>query len=234
MAEHALACPEGPQGLSVLPPFRRTEVVVHVDAPVLTREAEGGRCAVERGTRLPVETVRRLGCDALRSLLVEDEAGLPLWVGRRSRTAPPALRRALLARDGGRCRFPGCHHERHLHVHHVVHWADGGETSLLNTLMLCARHHRMLHEEGYAVRGEPATPGGFGFYAPDGEPLVVRPLPGGDLESLRRANAHLELGPHTIIGRNCGEPMDRSEAVGILRERTTKLHPYQRQGPPPA
>ena len=83
-------------------------------------------------------------------------AGRPrpsLNLSRKHRLVQPALRRALEARDRG-CRFPGCSHERWLDAHHVVHWADGGETSLENTLLLCSSHHRLLHEGGFAIRAD--------------------------------------------------------------------------------
>ena len=83
-------------------------------------------------------------------------AGRPrpsLNLSRKHRLVQPALRRVLEARDRG-CRFPGCSHERWLDAHHVVHWADGGETSLENTLLLCGRHHRLLHEGGFAIRAD--------------------------------------------------------------------------------
>ena len=76
-------------------------------------------------------------------------------LGRKTRTIPPALRRALEARDRG-CRFPGCG-LRFTDAHHVRHWADGGETKLENLVLLCRFHHRLVHEEGYTVhfpRGE--------------------------------------------------------------------------------
>ena len=76
-------------------------------------------------------------------------------VGRKTRTIPPALRRALEARDRG-CRFPGCG-LRFTEAHHVKHWADGGETKLGNLVLFCRFHHRLVHEEGYTVhfpRGE--------------------------------------------------------------------------------
>ena len=76
-----------------------------------------------------------------------------LNLSRKHRLVQPALRRALEARDRG-CRFPGCSHERWLDAHHVVHWADGGETSLGNTLLLCSSHHRLLHEGGFAIRAD--------------------------------------------------------------------------------
>lgn len=70
--------------------------------------------------------------------------GPVLSVGRRTRTVPPHIRRALEERDRG-CRFPGCA-SRFTEAHHVRHWADGGETSLSNLLLLCRRHHRAVHE----------------------------------------------------------------------------------------
>ena len=76
-----------------------------------------------------------------------------LNLSRKHRLVQPALRRALEARDRG-CRFPGCSHDRWLDAHHVVHWADGGETSLGNTLLLCSRHHRLLHEGGFVIRAD--------------------------------------------------------------------------------
>jgi hypothetical protein len=71
-------------------------------------------------------------------------------VGRKSRSVPAALRRALEHRDGG-CRFPGCSNTRWVDAHHVEHWINGGETSLANTVLLCRRHHRYLHEYGHSM-----------------------------------------------------------------------------------
>ena len=75
-----------------------------------------------------------------------------MWGARRG-PSPPALRRALRARDRG-CRFPGCTHTRFVDGHHVRHWLHGGETSLENTLLLCRRHHRAVHEHGFTVDRE--------------------------------------------------------------------------------
>lgn len=82
--------------------------------------------------------------------MLEDERGNTIDVGRKTRTIPAALRRALRARDGG-CRFPGCTNRRFVDAHHLRHWADGGETSLDNTVLACRRHHRALHELGFTV-----------------------------------------------------------------------------------
>ncbi len=100
---------------------------------------------------LPLESVRRLCCDASVVTVTQDAKGNPLDVGRKHRVVQPALRRALLARDRC-CRYPGCTHRKWLDAHHVMHWVDGGKTSLENTLLLCDRHHRLLHEGGYRIR----------------------------------------------------------------------------------
>ena len=76
--------------------------------------------------------------------------GAVLDVGRKTRTIPPSIRRALLARDQG-CRFPGCT-ARHCDTHHIEHWLDGGQNSLDNLLLLCRRHHRSVHEGLVDVR----------------------------------------------------------------------------------
>ena len=75
----------------------------------------------------------------------------PLDLGRKHRVVQPALRRALIARDR-HCCYPGCAHTRWLEAHHVMHWIDGGMTSLDNTLLLCNGHHRRLHEGGFRIR----------------------------------------------------------------------------------
>jgi hypothetical protein len=118
------------------------QVVVHVDEAALREQ--GGK------SDLPLESVRRLLCDGSVVPVLENGRGQPL-IGRKHRVVPPALRRALFARDR-RCRYPDCTHTKWLHAHHVMHWIDGGETSVDNMLMLCSRHHRLLHEDGYRLR----------------------------------------------------------------------------------
>jgi len=155
----------------------RYQVVVHIDQALLSGavksrlssgESSSTSCQLDGGTALAVETARRLGCDATLVGIVEDENGEPLNVGRRTRALSPALRRALRARDGG-CRFPGCGRSRFTHAHHVVHWADGGETSLKNLITLCTFHHALVHEGGYSIRR--LEDGSFAFLSPEGERL---------------------------------------------------------------
>ena len=114
----------------------RHEIVVHVEAEVLA-DGRSGRCEIEHRTAIAAETARRLCCDAGIVPVVDGANGEPLSVGRRTRSIPPAVRRALASRDGG-CRFPGCPAIHRLHGHHVKHWADGGETSS-TTSSCCAR-----------------------------------------------------------------------------------------------
>jgi hypothetical protein len=114
------------------------------------------------GTCVSAETARRLACDCGVVEMVEDENGNPLSVGRRTRTLPAALRRALVRRDG-HCRFPGCTNRMYLDGHHIEHWAQGGETSLDNTCLFCSRHHVFVHEYKYRVE------------LADGEVLVFDP-----------------------------------------------------------
>jgi hypothetical protein len=83
--------------------------------------------------------------------MTHDANGNVLDVGRRTRSVPTPIRRALGHRDHGRCRFPGCEN-RVCDAHHLKHWADGGVTKLTNLLLLCTRHHTLVHEGGFCVR----------------------------------------------------------------------------------
>jgi len=98
-------------------------------------------------------------------------------VGRKTRVIPPAIRRALWARDGG-CRFPGCG-SRHAEGHHIVHWALGGKTSLDNLVLLCHAHHKAVHEGGFVVRmgryGQPYFLDLNGCRIPDQAPPMALP-----------------------------------------------------------
>jgi hypothetical protein len=121
----------------------RYQLVVHVDETAL----HGGAGRADA----PLETVKRLACDASVVVVTEDERGTPLNVGRKQRLVSTPIRRALLARDR-HCTFPGCHRTRFVEAHHVHHWVEGGETSVDNLVLLCSFHHRLLHEGGYRIR----------------------------------------------------------------------------------
>ncbi len=173
------------------------------------------------GIRVSAETARRLACDAARVTLQHGPAGQILSVGRRTRTLSPALRRALAARDR-HCRFPGCTATR-CDGHHIRHWARGGATALDNLVLLCRRHHRAVHEEGFGV-----TLGDDGeahFVRPDGEPLPEAPasptVTGAPLAPMtaRLARAGIRFGPHTATPAWRGERLDVDWAVSVLWRR---------------
>src|SRR5881628_1528462 len=145
-------------------PGDRYQVVVHVDAPVLADTDAPGQSVLEDGTHVSAETSRRLACDASRVVMRHDAQGRVVEIGARTRTIPPALRRALDHRDRG-CRFPGCG-VRFGQGHHIRHWAHGGTTTLSNLALLCRRHHRAVHEEGYQL--ERLADGELQFRSPNG------------------------------------------------------------------
>ncbi|HEX9123791.1 MAG TPA: DUF222 domain-containing protein [Actinomycetota bacterium] len=110
------------------------------------------------------QTARTLACDASVMRVVMAGRSEPLDVGRRTPVVSPAMRRAVIVRDR-RCRFPGCDRPHTwCDAHHVVHWASGGPTALPNLVLLCRRHHRMVHQRG-----------GFRLELLDGRPVFRRP-----------------------------------------------------------
>jgi hypothetical protein len=166
---------------------------------------------LEDGPALAPETAERLACDASIVEIVERD-GEPLSVGRKTRTIPPSIRRALNSRDQ-RCRFPGCENRRFLHAHHIRHWAHGGETKLDNLVLLCTRHHRFVHETGYSIRD---WGGKLEFRDPWGAPIphVPRPPPG-DPHRLEELNRHAEIDAQTCACGD-GDRMDLGLAVDAL------------------
>jgi hypothetical protein len=183
----------------------RYQVVVHTDESALAADGAGG-CELDEGPAIAPETARRLACDA-SVVRIRERHGKPLNVGRKTRSIPPALRRALNARDHG-CRFPGCNNHRFVDAHHVRHWAHGGETALPNLVLLCRRHHRLVHEGGYAVDER------MRFYDPRRRPIppVPRPPPG-HIEALRER--HKTIGPRTCAN-GTGERADLALTVHAL------------------
>ncbi len=205
-------------GLDPGSPGERYQVVVHVDAAALADPAAPGQSVLEDGARVPAETSRRLACDAGRVVMRHDTQGRILDVGRRTRTIPPALRLALTHRDRG-CRFPGCG-LRFCQGHHIRHWANGGETRLENLTLLCRRHHRAVHEEGYRVARD--AEGTLSFSTPGGRPIPEVPAPAAVPADATRAlvAAHrargLAINPRTGCPSWLGERLDLGWAIGVL------------------
>jgi hypothetical protein len=199
-------------------PGERYQVVVHVDAAVLADAEAPGQSVLEEGMRLPAGSAQRLACDASRVVMRHDAEGRVVEVGARTRTIPPALRRALQHRDGG-CRFPGCG-VRVGQGHHIRHWAQGGPTTLANLALVCRRHHRAVHEGGFQV--ERAPDGELRFRRPDGRLLPEVPPPSevaGDPLGVLRAwhqAAGLDLHAHTATPGWLGERLDVGYAIDVL------------------
>lgn len=215
MAESFLAT--GPRDLSG---SDRQQIVVHVDAETLTH-AHAGRCELAHGPAIASETARRLACDCRLIRIVEDAKGEPLDVGRRTRTIPPGIRRALQARDRG-CRFPGCTFKRYVDGHHVKHWVHGGETKLSNLVTLCRFHHRLVHEGQVIV--QTLDDGAFRFVKPTGESFdSPAPLPSvWTILVATQDAADLRIVPSTAVTRWTGEALDLDLAVGWLMEQAAR------------
>ena len=191
----------------------RQQIVVHVAAETL-RKGSAGCCGIEHGPSIPAATAQRLACDASVVALVEDDDGEPLSVGRKTRIISAPLRRLLTARDKG-CRFPGCSNARYIDMHHIKHWANGGETRPSNLVSLCRFHHRAVHEGGYDVRI--LDDGALRFVRPDGRALEIGETdghqPAGDVRALPQGK---------FVSTWRGDQMDLGMAVDVLIQQSRK------------
>ena len=195
-------------------------VNLHTDIETLRADGTGAEAELDECCHVPAETSRRLACDASLVHWHETAEGEPLNVGRKTRTIPPAIRRALHRRDRG-CRFPGCSCTRFVDAHHLRHWADGGETRMENLVLLCRRHHRLVHEGGFGVSMN--QNGQVEFTRPNGEviPKAPEPRSRGNVIHIQRANRRngLNITPKTPVPRWHGEKMDHQLAVLSLLQR---------------
>ena len=187
---------------------------IHTEVETLEKQGEGADSELEGHGRVSAETSRRMACDASVIHWHETGGGETLNIGRKSRSIPPATRRVLQRRDGG-CRFPGCTCSKFVDAHHVEHWADGGETNLDNLVLLCRKHHRLVHEGGFGVRADGA--GGFSFNYPDGRTMQPGPDTrfcgnAGVITRLNRENG-LQIDSNTLPPTWTGERMDLNMAV---------------------
>jgi len=189
----------------------RYQVVVHVTAVT---------SSIEDGPGVSPETSRRIACDSSVVCIKEAKNGELLSIGRRSRSIPPPMRRALRARDKG-CRFPGCTHTRFVDGHHIKHWADGGDTSLDNLVLLCRHHHHLVHEGGFACRKD--KNGGVVFKDQREQPLDQSPGLSGvaanyDVQQwIDREFFEADIDSETCSARwYAGERMDWQVAVSAL------------------
>ncbi len=212
-------------------------VHIHTNIETLKADGEGSKLSAESSTennaeselqcggKICAETTRRIACDSATVQWLDADGHShegqhqmqALSVGRKTRTVPPAIRRALQRRDGG-CRFPGCTATRFVDAHHIHHWADGGETSVNNLVLLCSRHHRLVHEGGFDLR---KVDGEFRFTNPQGQ-VVPNSAHGrfcGNVDALLGLNHEfgIRITPKSSQSAWMGENMDDQMAVeGLL------------------
>ena len=230
MAEHCLATAGDAANLQSLKGSERCQVMLHVDVHTLRNRAGAApgpsQCHLDEQPWISAETSRRLSCDASLVTVLEDGRGNVLNIGRRARTVPPALRRALAIRDKT-CRFPGCCEARYVDAHHIQHWADGGDTSLDNLVTLCRFHHRQLHRGCFTIRVESASHESpqLVFVAPSGTRITASFFPQFPPEVAADAGRALaraapDVDAQTCVTRWQGEVCDYDMAVGALCARS--------------
>ncbi len=173
------------------------------------------------GEVISASTARRLCCDAGIMIATVDSQGQPLSIGRKTRTIPAAIQRALRLRDRT-CRFPGCTHSRYVDGHHIEHWANGGETALSNLMLLCSVHHTLLHEGGCRVEVNGAD--GWDFFDHRNRLIDAQPArtPSSDvgarrgLAALHDAHAALAITANTNTSKWTGEAIDYAKCIDYL------------------
>lgn len=194
------------------PKFGNSDVSAEAPTPNFIDNAGGG--GVSR------QATRRLCCDASISVLVESGQGEVLDVGRKRRTVPAAIQRALEARHGRVCSFPGCSHTLFLDSHHIQHWADGGSTSLGDLCQLCRHHHTFVHEFGWRIV---KVAGEVSFYRPDGERMPNSPglpsLSPGTMQALLDPRP-VEVDELSLATQGWGEPVDMVQVIDALVHET--------------
>jgi Domain of unknown function (DUF222) len=146
LATHALDAGQVPQHASQRPHLQ-------VTTSLETLQGLPGSPAADMEFSLPIssKTVERLACDASVTRVLFGPGSVVVDVGRATRVVSAPTRRLLNARDQ-HCRWPGCERTASWSAaHQVVHWTQGGETDLSNLLLLCHRHHWMVHEGGWKL-----------------------------------------------------------------------------------
>ena len=139
---------------------------IQVTTTLETLQGLAGAPAAEVEFTLPVSStaVERMACDSTFNRVLLNAESMVIDVGRSERVVRAGKRRALNARDGG-CRWPGCDRPaKWSAAHHLVHWIKGGATDLDNLILLCHRHHTMVHEGGWQLIKEEG--GGIRTIAP--------------------------------------------------------------------
>ena len=240
MAEHYLA--DESSELADLKASERCQVMLHVDVKTLQENTkkhspDHAHCCIGDESWVHPDVAKRLSCDASLVTVLEDEKGNVLNIGRRSRTIPPSIKRAMDIRDQG-CRFPGCINKHYVDGHHIKHWADGGETKLDNLVTLCRHHHRKLHEGEFDVKAHPTIPNDFLFTDRHGH--EIEPTPGHfftdhdvSAETLDIEVASPDVSAETCQTKWMGERMDENYVVDLMIDKEILAKKRASQDSPP-
>lgn len=160
---------------------RKSELVAHVDPLSGWARLHDGELLPPTSLKHALRTLPGRGTLRLRRLTPSDLTRHDL--GRSQREANQPLRDFLGTLDGERCRFPGCTRRQKLHAHHVVYWSAGGATDLDNLVLVCSRHHTLIHQHGFQLTLHDDRR--LSVTTADGVPLLHHPaLPSGDVGAL--------------------------------------------------
>jgi hypothetical protein len=146
------------------------QVTVFVDAKEAAESNGEAGVMLEAGPKVGVQALEAILCDAATEVTVNGDDGIPMVYGRKSRTAPPALKRAVLRRGGGVCGADGCNSRYRLEAHHEIPWSQGGSTDPDDLIALCwFHHHIVIHQRGFQIYRHPEH-GRIRFRRPKLEP----------------------------------------------------------------
>ena len=197
------------------------QVLLHInanEAHIDHQINQGDICHVENNKFLSREVARQLACDTHMRVVLEDDDGKVLNIGRKSRTIPRTIAHALNIRDGG-CRYPGCTQHFWTDAHHVRHWAAGGETKLENLITLCRFHHTQLHKDVYEIHVKDQD---FVFINQDKEEILRSihpqfPIAEADdrVQSMLNDQAHIGIDTSTAETKWRGDAMDIQMALHV-------------------
>ena len=229
MAEHFLATANQNPRFQGLKGSERCQIMLHVDINTLREHGQATgpahqHCNMDDKHWISPQTAKRLSCDASLVTVLEDEQGGVLNIGRRTRTVPASITRALNIRDKT-CRVPGCCESRYVDAHHIEHWADGGETSLENLVTLCRAHHRQLHQGIFTIAVEKtATELQLVFATPSGRKIQSSFFPQFPAVSADTSADALSRAAPAVDAKTCvphwrGEDCDYGMAIAALLQR---------------
>ena len=229
MAEHFLTTAKQNPRFQGLKGSERCQIMLHVDINTLREHGQVAshahqHCHMDDKHWISPKTARRLSCDASLVTVLEDEKGRVLNIGRRTRTVPASITRALNIRDKT-CRVPGCCESRYVDAHHIEHWADGGETSLDNLVTLCRAHHRQLHQGHFTITAEKTATGQqLVFATASGSKIQTSFFPQFPEVSVETSADALSHAAPAVDAKTCvphwgGEDCDYGMAIAALLQR---------------